>query len=796
LRPRVIARKVPPLDTKTRRIVGDAVSTTESKSNFIRQIIDADLESGRHTKVVTRFPPEPNGYLHIGHAKSICLNFGLARDYGGTCHLRMDDTNPETEEEEYIEAIKNDVAWLGFEWGDKLFHASDFFEEMYTLAVGLIRDGKAYVDHLTPEQISEFRGTVREPARPSPYRDRSVEENLDLFHRMRAGEFPDGHCVLRAKGDLASPNMKLRDPLLYRIRKASHPRTGDRWCIYPMYDYAHPLEDAYEHVTHSICTLEFENNRDIYDWVLDNTPVPARPHQYEFARLNVGYTVLSKRKLLQLVNDRHVAGWDDPRMPTIAGMRRRGFTPEAIRNFCDLIGVAKANSFVDIGKLEFCLREDLNLRSPRYMAVLDPVEVELVGWAPERVDTIDAPIWPEDVGRPGTRPLPLGGRVFIERDDFAETPPKGFKRLSPGAAVRLRYGPVVRCDEVVRDASGRITRLRCAVFEGVDAPRAEGTIHWVPVQAAVRTEIRLYDRLFSVEKPDADASGRDWLTLLNPQNLVVVSEAVVEPALAALGPAQHVQLERTGYFYTDPKDSRPGAPVFNRVVTLRDSWAKRAAAEVEPAKPTPPAKSSAPPAGETPKAPRKTRTQVRAEARAADPALAARYERYVGLGLSADDADVLAGAADVGDLFEAALAEGADAASVARWIVNEVLGLAKDAPITSLALTGAGLAALARLVDEGVISNLAGKEVLAELVEKGGSPAAIVERRGLRQLNDAAALEPLVAAVLAAHPDHVARFKAGNAGLLGFLTGAVVRQSGGKANPQQVKALLESALRG
>ncbi|MCK6575373.1 glutamine--tRNA ligase/YqeY domain fusion protein [Myxococcota bacterium] len=772
------------------------MSTAETKSNFIRQIIDADLESGRHTRVVTRFPPEPNGYLHIGHAKSICLNFGLARDYGGTCHLRMDDTNPETEEEEYIEAIKNDVSWLGFEWGEKLFHASDFFEQMYQLAVGLIRDGKAYVDHLTPEEISEYRGTVREPARPSPYRDRSVDENLDLFTRMRAGEFPDGHCVLRAKGDLASPNMKLRDPLLYRIRKASHPRTGDTWCIYPMYDYAHPLEDAFEHITHSICTLEFENNRDIYDWVLDNTPVPARPHQYEFARLNVGYTVLSKRKLLQLVNEKHVAGWDDPRMPTIAGMRRRGFTPEAIRNFCDLIGVAKANSFVDIGKLEFCLREDLNLRSPRYMAVLDPIEVELVGWAADRVTMIDAPLWPEDVGRPGTRPLPLGGRVFIEREDFEQTPPKGFKRLSPGAAVRLRYGPVIRCDEVLRDETGRVVKLRCAVFEGdaAEAPRVEGTIHWVPAHAAVPAEVRLYDRLFSVEKPDADTSGRDWLTLLNPENLVVVRGALVEPALAALGPGQHVQLERTGYFYTDPKDTRPGAPVFNRVVTLRDSWAKRATVAASPAPSV--VRPAATAAADTGKAARKSRTTLRAEARAAEPALAARYDRYLALGLSAEDADVLTGAQDVGDLFEAALSVYGNATSIARWVVNEVLGAAKDAPLSTLALDAAGLAGLVRMVDAGDISNLAGKEVLAELVEKGGTAVEIVERRGLRQVNDAAALGALVEAVIAAHPDHVARYKAGNAGLLGFLTGAAVRQSGGKANPQQVRALLEAALAG
>jgi glutaminyl-tRNA synthetase len=767
------------------------VSTPEPKSNFIRQIIDADLESGRHDRVVTRFPPEPNGYLHIGHAKSICLNFGLARDYRGTCHLRMDDTNPETEDEEYIEAIKNDVAWLGFQWGDKLFHASDFFEEMYRFAEDLIRDGKAYVDHLTAEEIGAYRGTVREPARPSPYRDRSVDENLALFRAMRAGEFPDGHCVLRAKGDLASPNMKLRDPLLYRIRKASHPRTGDTWCIYPMYDYAHPLEDAIEHVTHSICTLEFENNRDIYDWVLDNTRVPARPHQYEFARLNVGFTVLSKRKLLQLVNEKHVHGWDDPRMPTIAGMRRRGYTAEAIRNFCDLIGVAKANSFVDIGKLEFCLREDLNRRSPRVMAVLDPISVELVGWPEGRVEDIEAPSFPDDVGLPGARTVPLGGRVFIEREDFALTPPKKWKRLSPGTAVRLRYGPVIRCDSVEQAADGRVTKLRCSYFQGDAAPRVEGTIHWVPAHAAVRAEVRLYDRLFAVEKPDADPAGRDWLTLLNPESCVVVKDALVEPAVAQIAPGTHVQFERTGYFFSDPKDTRAGAPVFNRVVTLRDSWAKLAAAEA----PVADAPVVNPAVAAAPKSTKKTRQQGRAEARAADPALAARHAAYVALGLSPDDADTLCDAAATADLFDATHALYPQPASVSRWIVNEVLAAAGEGSVSGLPLTPLALAALVRLVDAGTVSNLAGKEVLTELVAKGGEPEAIIERRGLRQVNDTDALRPIVAAVLEAHPDHVARYRAGNAGLLGFFTGAVVRQSGGKANPQSVKALLETALK-
>ncbi len=757
------------------------------KSNFLRQIIDADLESGRHNQVVTRFPPEPNGYLHIGHAKSICLNFGLARDYGGVCHLRMDDTNPETEEAEYIAGIERDVRWLGFDWGDKLFHASDFFEEMYAYAEHLVRVGKAYVDHLDAESISAYRGTLREPGRPSPYRDRSVDENLDLLRRMRAGEFADGTCVLRAKGDLASPNMKMRDPLLYRIRKASHPRTGDAWCIYPMYDYAHPLEDALEGVTHSICTLEFENNREIYDWVLEHTPAPAQPRQYEFARLNITYTVLSKRKLLQLVGEGHVAGWDDPRMPTLAGMRRRGYTPEAIRTFCEAVGVTKTNSRVDMERLEGCLRDDLNHRAPRLMAVLDPIEVELVDRAEGEVTPLEAASFPDDVGKPGSRTVPLGRRVFIERADFSEAPPKGWRRLSPGGAVRLRYGPIVRCESVVKDAEGVITGLRCVIDE---AARANGTLHWVPAEAAVRAEVRLYDRLFSVERPDQDPAGRDPLTFLNPTSLVVVRDARLEPAAALLTPGTHVQFERNGYYLTDPVDSRADALVFNRAVTLRDSWARKV--ETTDEAPPPPVEKKA-----DTRPQKKTRAQAREEARARDAALAARMTRYRDvLGLDESDADVLTGDRATGDLFEAALAAYANLPSVTRWVVNEVLAAAKDAPVDSLPLTGEALGALARMVDENVLSNSAAKEVFAELVERGGDPAAITKRRGLRQVSDADAIEAIIAEVLAAHPDEVARYREGNAGLLGFFMGQVMRESGGKANPGLTRGLLQKALVG
>jgi glutaminyl-tRNA synthetase len=549
----------------------------ETRTNFIREIIDEHNRIGRFGgRVQTRFPPEPNGYLHIGHAKSICLNFGLATDYGGKCNLRFDDTNPVKEEQEYIDSIMHDVRWLGFDWGEKVYYASDYFDQLYDWAVQLIKAGKAYVDNLSADEIREYRGTLTQPGKESPYRNRSVEENLDLFERMRKGEFKDGECVLRAKIDMASPNLNLRDPVMYRILHANHPRTGDKWCIYPMYDYAHGQSDSIEKVTHSICTLEFEDHRPLYDWMLDQLGI-YHPQQIEFARLNLNYTVLSKRKLIKLVKDGHVRGWDDPRMPSISGLRRRGFTPEAIRNFCDLIGVAKSNSTADMGMLEYCVRQDLNKRAPRVMAVLRPLRVVLTNYPEGQVEEVDAVNNPEDPTA-GTRRLPFSRVLYIEQDDFMENPPSKFYRLSPGREVRLRYGYFIKCDEVVKDEQGNLVELRCTydpATKGGEAPdgrKVKATIHWLSAEHAVPAEARLYNNLFTVPDPSGD-DEKDFTAFINSDSLEVVNTCYVEPTLKNAKPGDFYQFERLAYFCVDP-DTIEGKPVFNRTVTLRDDWAK------------------------------------------------------------------------------------------------------------------------------------------------------------------------------------------------------------------------------
>jgi glutaminyl-tRNA synthetase len=551
----------------------------ETHSDFIRDIVAEDLQAGKNDgRVMTRFPPEPNGYLHIGHAKSICLNFGIAAQFGGVCNLRFDDTNPTKEEEEYVQSIMDTVRWLGFDWEDRLYYASDYFGAMYDYAVHLIKTGKAFVCDLTAEQVREYRGTLTEPGKDSPYRNRPLAENLDLFRRMRAGEFPDGARTLRAKIDMASPNINMRDPVLYRILHAAHQRTGDQWCLYPMYDYAHPISDALEGITHSICTLEFEDHRPLYDWTLDHLPVPCHPQQIEFARLNLGYTVMSKRKLLKLVNEGHVAGWDDPRLPTLAGMRRRGFTPEAIRRFCDLIGVAKRENLVDIALLEFCQREDLNRRAPRVMAVLRPLKVVLTNYPEDRVEELEAVNNPEDPAA-GTRKVPFSRVLYIEREDFLEEPPKKFYRLAPGREVRLRYAYYIKCVEVVKDAKGEVVELRCTYdpeTKGGYAPdgrQVKATLHWVSAAHAIPAEVRLYDRLFTQPEPGAEHGG-DFMADLNPHSLEALTSCRLEPGLANAAPGVFYQFERQGYFCADLKDSAPGAPVFNRTLPLKDPWAR------------------------------------------------------------------------------------------------------------------------------------------------------------------------------------------------------------------------------
>ncbi len=554
-------------------------ATSRPPLDFIRSIVEADLKSGKNNgRVATRFPPEPNGYLHIGHAKSICLNFGIAAQYAGACNLRYDDTNPTKEEVEYVDAIQEDVHWLGFDWDNRRYFASDYFEQLYGYAVELIRAGKAYVDSLSADEIRAYRGNLTEPGKDSPYRDRSVEENLDLFQRMRAGDFPDGAHVLRAKIDMASPNFNMRDPTIYRIRHASHHRTGDKWCIYPMYDFAHGLSDAIEAITYSICTLEFEDHRPLYDWFLDNLSVPCHPRQIEFARLNLNYTVMSKRKLLELVEGKYVSGWDDPRMPTICGLRRRGYTPQSIREFCERVGVAKKENVIDVALLEHAVREDLNRRAPRAMCVLRPLRLVIENYPEGNAEELEAVNNPEDSSA-GTRKVPFSKELYIEREDFSENPPPKYHRLAPGRTVRLRYSYLVTCTGVVKNDKGEVVEVRCTFHpasldpnaEGL--PRAKATLHWVSARHAIGVEVRLYERLFSVEDPSNETASRDWKFHLNPDSLEVLSDCRAERSLAEAPAGASFQFERMGYFCVDP-DSVAGALVFNRTVTLKDTWAK------------------------------------------------------------------------------------------------------------------------------------------------------------------------------------------------------------------------------
>ena len=759
-----------------------------SPRDFVRSIVAEDVRAGRYDTVVTRFPPEPNGYLHIGHAKSIGLNFGIAAETGGRCHLRFDDTNPETEDEHYVQSIIDVVKWLGYDWGEHLYFAADYFEDMYRYAEFLIQQDRAYVDSSTEEEIRDARGTVTEPGRPTVYRDRTVEENLNLLRRMRAGEFGDGEHVLRARIDLAAPNMLLRDPVLYRIRHAHHYRTGDAWCIYPLYDYAHPLEDAIEGITHSFCTLEFDNNRAVYDWVVEGWQdfersrgrVPARPHQYEFARGNLEYTVVSKRKLLELVKGGYVNGWDDPRMPTLAGLRRRGVTPEAIRSFWERMGVGKTENRIDISALEFAIRDDLNPRVPRVLCVLRPLRVTITNYPDGETEQLEAPFYPHDVPREGARSLPFGRELFIERDDFMEDPPSGFFRLAPGREVRLRYAYMITCDEVVRAENGEITELRCTydpATRGGNAPdgrTVRGTIHWVSAEHSLPCEVRLYDRLFAV--PNPDEGEEDFKAYLNPDSLTVLTGARIEPSVRDDPAGSRYQFERQGYFCSDPVDSSARALVFNRTVTLRDTWAKRA-------QPTPaePKAASRPAAG--------------ANAAAAAPELseeALRYQRE--FAIAPHEANVLARSAGIAGLFTATVGLGTSPKTVAAWIANDLVSELKTNGINEIAFDPVDLHALLELVENGTLSRGAGRTVLAEMVSTGGSPAEIVERRGLRQVSEPDALLPIVDQVIAANTGKAEEYRNGKSGLLGFFIGQAMARTGGKANPEVLRNLVQQRL--
>ena len=749
--------------------------TPARPKDFLREIVDEHCRQGTYGgRVVTRFPPEPNGYLHIGHAKSICLNFGLARQYGGACNLRMDDTNPTTEDPEYVASIQADVRWLGFDWTG-FFHASDYFEQLYAFAEQLIRAGKAYVCSLSEADMRAYRGTVNEPGRASPYRGRTVDENLDLFRRMRKGEFPDGAHTLRAKIDMSDANMKMRDPPLYRIRRAHHYRTGDAWTIYPLYDFAHCLSDQIEGITHSICTLEFENNRELYDWILDALVAEPRPHQYEFARLVITYTVLSKRKLLELVEGRLVSGWDDPRMPTLSGLRRRGYTPEAIRTFCETIGVSKTNSVVEVALLESCVRDDLNRRAPRVLAVLDPLKVTLTNVTDGEVEMLDAPYFPADVPEgTGSRAVPFSRTLFIEREDFAETPPKGWHRLAPGGEVRLRHAAVIRCDEVIKNDAGEVVELRCTVDRSSDR-KPKGTIHWVSAAHALDVEVRLYDRLFSVENPDR--SDTDYKTFLNPQSLVT-RRARIEPSVASAAHGAMFQFERHGFFTVDP-DSKSGALVFNRTVALKDSWGKQQRAETAPQKTQPkPA-----PKAEAPKVEREL-----------SPEAAALRDRYA---LSPDDAHLIADAGLIA-LFESAVASGANGKTVGTLVANDLHRVlkAENRAIATLPFGGRELADLSALVDDGTLTAKLAREVVAEMVRSGAAPGKIVADRGYRQVSDEGALGAAIDGVLAARAELVARYRSGETKLYGVLIGELMKATEGKANAKLAGELLRRKLGG
>jgi len=748
---------------------------SESK-DFLHTIVEEDLRSGKYKEVITRFPPEPNGFPHIGHAKSIVINFGIARDYHGHCNLRMDDTNPTTEDTKYVEALKDAVEWLGFDWGDNVYFTSDYFPKLYDYAVELIKMGKAYVDSLSEDEIREYRGTVTEPGRRSKYAQRSVEENLDLFERMKKGEFKDGEHVLRAKIDMSAANMKMRDPLLYRIRHAHHFRAGNEWSVYPMYDFAHCLSDYIEGTSHSICTLEFENNRDIYDWVLDTLGLnTARPYQHEFARLSINYTVMSKRKLLELVEGGQVSGWDDPRLPTIAGYKRRGYTPESILNFCDQIGVAKANSMVDVAQLEFAIRDDLNKKVPRVLCVLDPLKVTIVNY--EGSEEIDAPYYPHDIPKEGSRKIPFSRDIYIERDDFMENPPKGYYRLTPEQPVRLRHGYIITCKEVIKDANGNITEIKAEYYpeskSGSDTSgiKVKSAIQWVSAKEAKTVEVRLYDRLFKDEAPEGVED-------INPDSLQVIKNALVEPAVITEKPDERFQFERQGYFYADPIDYTDEKPVFNKIVGLKDSWAKKK--KTTQSAPKPQAK----------------KVQVDGEVAPMSQEQQRLFDKYTGeFGLNSEVANTLARDEHLSSFYEESLSVLNSPVALANIVANEVTRELKEKQSDELKFNAAQIAELVKMIDDETISSKIAKQVFEEMAKSGENPTQIVEAKGLVQISDPSIILPIIDEIIAKNPDNVAKFKAGNTKLLGFFVGQVLKTTGGKANPKVVNELVAEKLK-
>ena len=748
---------------------------SESK-NFLRTIVEEDLKSGKHKEVVTRFPPEPNGFPHIGHAKSIFINFGIAQDYNGHCNLRMDDTNPTKEDTKYVEALKDAVEWLGYDWDGNVRFTSDYFPKLYEYARELIKMGKAYVDSLSEEEIREYRGTVTEAGKRSKYAMRSVEENLELFERMKKGEFKEGEHVLRAKIDMSAANMKMRDPLLYRIRHMHHFRTGDEWAIYPMYDFAHCLSDYIEGVSHSICTLEFENNRDIYNWVLDTLGLKvSRPYQHEFARLGINYTVMSKRKLLELVDGGKVSGWDDPRLPTIAGYKRKGYTPESILTFCDQVGVAKANSMVDVSQLEFCIRDDLNKKVPRVMCVLDPLKVTIENY--EGSEEINASYYPHDVPKEGSRVLPFSREIYIERDDFNENPPKDYYRLTPEQPVRLKHGYIISCKEVIKDAGGNVTQIKAEYYpaskSGSDRSgiKVKSAIHWVSVAEAKKVEVRLYDRLFSNEAPEGVED-------LNPDSLKVIKNAFIEPAVILQRPDVRFQFERQGYFYADPVDYTDENPVFNKIVGLKDSWGKKRKTVQSKVKT------------------QAKKVQIDGEVVAMSEEQQTLFDKYTReLKLNSEVANTLARDENLSSFYEETLSLLNSPVNLANIVTNEVAREIKEKQGRALKFSAEQIAELVKMLDSETISNKIAKQVFEEMAKSGENPTQIVEKRGLVQISDPSQISPIVDEIIAKNPDNVTKFKAGNSKLLGFFVGQVLKATGGKANPKMVNGLVKEKLK-
>ena len=763
------------------------------KQDFIRTIIKDDVKSNRHHgKVVTRFPPEPNGFLHIGHAKSICLNFAAASEHKGITHLRLDDTNPETEEEAYVQAIKKDILWLGFDWGSHLYHASDYFDQLYLYAQELIQKSLAYVDSLSEEEIREYRGTVTEPGLESPYRTRSVSENLQLFKQMKDGFFSDGEQVLRAKIDMSSSNMLMRDPVLYRIRHATHYRTQDDWCIYPLYDFTHCLSDSIEGITHSICTLEFENNRDVYDWILDNLNLPQpKPKQYEFARLNMAFTVLSKRKLLQLVEGDFVGGWDDPRMPTIAGMRRRGVPAKAVRDFCGMIGVAKTKNRVDLATFEYAIRNELNYTAPRVMCVLKPLKVIITNYNEEDITYLEAPYFPEDVGKEGTRPLAFTRELLIETTDFEENPSKGFRRLSPGEEVRLRYGYIIKCEDVIKNKDGDISEIHCTYDPNTRSGstktrrKVKGTIHWVSATESLPAEIRLYDRLFSVSNPEDIDEDKHFTDYLNVDSLVVIKGSRIETSVASDPPETSYQFERTGNFISDSKDSLSDNLVYNRTVTLKDTW-----------KTSQEAKETMSVQLET--SSKQDELLRQKESSLANPKPLTKKQSKTSnklmsqFGISEKEAVVFSRNPRLMELFQSASEQTSDYKALSKWCVNEIPKTLMD---SNPRLSGESIGKLVNLRSLGKISSHSAKEILFLLATTNKGIDQILDEESHKVINDSEQLEAIVTMIIKENTDAVQKYHSGKLQILGYLVGQVMQKTRGSAEPQKTKELIEHFLK-